>query len=294
MNIPRYWAKGETTKNVWMRNPATGQSLGTFSCWGWSHISREDALAEGRRRADAVAAKILGGNKPDRYAYGDRPLREQIMDTWTNGDGDTIAMITRNAYGCEIINTSNIMFVDIDFPAQSRWSIATTLLRSLFRGRHHSADHDPEATAMARIRTMIEADSRCGVRIYRTRRGLRYLMTHATASPNADITLGAMSALGADPLYIRLCKVQQCFRARLTPKPWRCGSQALRIPYPWQNASVERDVQKWVSQYAKKADGFATCSLIDHMGHTSMSPDITRVVRYHDDVTKADSNLPLA
>jgi hypothetical protein len=32
-----------------------------------------------------------------------------------------------------------------------------------------------------------------------------------------------MRFLRADPDYVRLCAVQECYRARLTPKPWRCG-----------------------------------------------------------------------
>ncbi len=67
-----------------------------------------------------------------------------------------------------------------------------------------------------------------GWRIYRTRAGLRLLATHALFDPETAAADGVFDALGADPLYRQLCKTQKCFRARLTPKYWRCEATVRR------------------------------------------------------------------
>ena len=61
-----------------------------------------------------------------------------------------------------------------------------------------------------------------GVRVYKTCAGYRGLVTHATFDPTADATLDLMRQFRCDPQYVTLCKRQESFRARLTPKGWRC------------------------------------------------------------------------
>jgi hypothetical protein len=70
-----------------------------------------------------------------------------------------------------------------------------------------------------------------GWRIYRTRAGLRLLATQGLVEADSDVADGVFEALGADPLYRKLCKTQKCFRARLTPKPWRCGNGVISFTH---------------------------------------------------------------
>jgi len=265
-----------------------------FSCWGWSDISVAEAEERGRKRADAVAEMIRRGNRPDRYLYGDRPMREEILDEWKRGDATTYAAVTLNSYGCQVLNTAGVMFVDVDLPVVSAWEAFKHRLGRLFGNRGPSPRERQEADALAKVQDMVRADPRCGVRAYRTRGGLRYLLTHSHADPVAEITLSAMDVLGADPLYVRLCQVQECFRARLTPKPWRCGTHALRVRYPWRDAKAEREAREWIDTYSRKAEGYATCSLIQQFGSANMDEEIARVVEFHDVATKARSGLELA
>ena len=86
-------------------------------------------------------------------------------------------------------------------------------------------------SAIAKVENWTRNNPDWGWRIYRTRAGLRLLATHALFDPEAAASDGVFDALGADPLYRQLCKTQKCYRARLTPKPWRCGirSQARTL-----------------------------------------------------------------
>ena len=102
-----------------------------------------------------------------------------------------------------------------------------------------------------------------------------------------------MRDLQADPLYIRLCGAQQCFRARLTPKPWRIGvpGRPPAFPYlPRDAASLTR----WKAAYERQAAGYATCALLAEMGPRTVHPDLAPVIALHDRATRIDSGLPLA
>jgi len=221
-------------------------------------------------------------------------MREEILEEWERPDSTTYAVVTLNAYGCQVLNTASIMFVDVDLPPVSAWERFSYGLTSWLGNRRRSPVEQQEADALTKVQRMIEADPKCGVRVYRTRAGLRYLLTHSHADPRAESTLRGMEALGVDPLYLHLCKVQECFRARLTPKPWRCGSHALRVRYPWQDTTAENRARKWIEAYTRKADHYATCELISHFGSESMDEEISRVVEFHDNITKAQSGLQLA
>jgi hypothetical protein len=167
-------------------------------------------------------------------------------------------------------------------------------LKTLFGGKGAAPRARMEAAAIAKVEALVESVPRSGVRVYRTRGGLRYLLTHGRPNPGSPETLKAMQTLGADPLYVRLCRAQECFRARLTPKPWRCGVSSLNIRYPYLDRQAENRVREWTERYARRAEKFATCNLIAHLGSSAMDPLVARVVEYHDDKSKIGSGLPLA
>ena len=265
-----------------------------FACWGWSDISVEEAQKRGEQRATSVAKIIRSGLRPDHYLYGDRPMREKIIDEWKREDATTYAALTLNAYGGQILNTASVMFVDVDLPMIPAWDTFKHKLAGILGNKDSSPRERQESEALAKIEEMIRMDRQCGIRAYRTSAGLRYLFTHAHADPTAESTLRAMEALGADPLYMRLCKIQECFRARLNPKPWRCGIKALRITYPWEDETAEKSARHWITTHEKKAQEYATCSLISQFGSKTMDTEIARVVEFHDSATKAESGLTLA
>jgi hypothetical protein len=254
----------------------------------------DDAERRGKQRADAIERMLREGKRPDRYLYGDRPLREEIVDEWRNADATTYAAITRNSYGCQVLNTASVMFVDVDLPELSLRETFKHALKRLFGNRGPTLREQQGIDAIAKVEEMIQADARGGVRVYRTRGGLRYLLTHSHANPGAESTLMAMEALDADPLYVRLCKTQECFRARLTPKPWRCGVSALHVSYPWRDGDAEEQARDWIEKYQQKTKGFATCTFLKHLGHSRVDEEIARVVDFHDDMTGAGSRLDLA
>src|SRR5262249_50664718 len=98
----------------------------------------------------------------------------------------------------------------------------------------------------------------------------------------------------ADPLYVRLTRAQACFRARLTPKPWRIGLPEPRVQWPWAGAEAERAFQSWEARYRAASAGHAVCAFGATVGNSAIGPALAAVVESHDRETGAASGLPLA
>src|SRR5690606_8392641 len=76
-------------------------------------------------------------------------------------------------------------------------------------------------------------DRGLGYRIYETHNGYRVIVTGREMAP-ADPAVQAMCrAMNCDALYVKLCLKQDCFRARLTPKPSRIRQRAIRLRFPY-------------------------------------------------------------
>ena len=294
MNIPRYWAKGTSDKPEPVTHPHSGATIHDLSCWGWSASSEEEARACGVELANALHARFERGDVPTNYyGYPDRPMREEILDEWTDDSESLFAVVTRNGYGCQVLNTATIMFIDVDLPPPKAMTL-TQIIGRIFGGKRPETADDIEKAALDKVRRMVKRDPELSLRAYRTAAGLRYLVTHAHRSPTTEESHAMMEALGADPLYMRLCKVQQCFRARLTPKPWRCDHKALPYRFPYTDDHTNKAVRDWVESYTQASTPYATCEFVHHYGSKHMDEEIQRVVSTHDDMTGAHSGRPLA
>jgi hypothetical protein len=217
MNFPQFWARGTS---------------GNFFCWRWSAQSLAEAQSLANQAAQQLADRFRSGDFPPKHGgyYPDRPVREQVLQEIRNGAGEISAVVTRNSYGCQVLNTARVMFVDIDLPEPKP---SGGLFKKLFGKPDLAATSQPQSAAMAKIETWTRNHPEWGWRIYRTRAGLRLLATQALVDADSEMADGVFEALGADPLYRKLCQTQKCFRARLTPKPWRCGIRSKPQRWPW-------------------------------------------------------------
>jgi len=155
MNFPPFWAKG---------------TCDDFSCWRWSHRSREEALALANEAAQKLADRFRAGDIPTHgYGYPDRPLREPVLREIKNGAGEAVAVVTRNSYGSLVLNTARVMFVDVDLPEPNP---SGGLLKRLFGKPDVRPAADPANDAIARTEMWARKNPDWGWRIYRTRAGL--------------------------------------------------------------------------------------------------------------------------
>ncbi len=92
----------------------------------------------------------------------------------------------------------------------------------------------------------------------------------------------------------RLTEKQQCFRARLTPKPWRCGCKKPPSRYPWDDPQAESKYREWQQNYEQQARSYATCRLLGAIGEGPSDERIGSVVSVHDRYTLNDTEATLA
>ena len=100
MKIPPYWSKAQHTGK-----DANGRTERVVAC-GWSFSSLEDARTQAGVRAKRIFDLVAKGQKPNAYEYSDRPVKEEIIRTITDG-ASSIALITRNRYGALVLNSAN-------------------------------------------------------------------------------------------------------------------------------------------------------------------------------------------
>lgn len=326
MIVADYWAEAR-------RQQGQGRQKITVQRWGWSDTSEADAQAMAEVRADEALAQVLRDaatpRRERKTAYNGAhglPIREEVL----RRHGDTV--ITRNAYGAECLNTPNVLFADVDFELRTGWparAAASALLAlvvwlpagmvlglwgwlvgaavllvfalplaALVQRAINTAKGGAQAQALARMRAFVQAHPSWAVRAYRTPAGLRLLATHAPIDPRGAEAQAFFAAVGADPVYVRMCLNQRCFRARLTGKPWRMGIAQHMRPRPgvWPVAPDRlQERLDWVHHYTQRAQQYAACHWIESVGNGAVHLDVRPVVELHDRLSGAlDPQRPLA
>ncbi|PKO15056.1 hypothetical protein CVU37_13725 [candidate division BRC1 bacterium HGW-BRC1-1] len=302
MNIPHYWARAE------MEGRNRQGDVLPFIAWGSSDQSDSDARRQAQHNVEQLVARYQSGDKfPDRGQYygGDRPLREEILQEFSPGDNPDSAIVTRNSYGCSVLNAARLMFIDIDLPSLATdatlgdaMGMLARFGRKLFGGGSKESDRPTtenseqgmshrELAVIEKARQWTNLHANWGFRVYRTAGGLRLLAIHDFFDPQGSAAAEVMNTLGADPMYMRLCRSQNCFRARLTPKPWRVGVQSAFFRHPWKGTSNEGAARDWLRQYEYACQQAQTCQHLANIGRDKVAQELETLVTFHDEATGA-------
>ncbi len=280
MRIPKYWAK-----EIYSLQDSAGETV-SATCWRGSEISVEDARQQASIGAKQIAWKIANQQQLNRYDYGERPLREEITQAITNSRGQEIALVTRNRYGALVLNAANVMFIDIDFKEPEQRGGLSALFGK--------AAPTQEEKAIQQIEQWARRQPGIGLRVYRTFGGLRGLVTSELFDPTVASSLEILKSLNSDPLYIQLCRSQGCFRARLTPKPWRCGVGNPPARFPWESNKDEFTYRQWQKDYEHASSQYSVCRLIKEIGNPAAHPEVRQIIAYHDEVAWLPARPQLA
>lgn len=164
---------------------------------------------------------IVGSNsRPDcwlKYQAKSEPVVD-ANDLYPIGN----AKLTVNDYNALVLNSSNLLIADIDLgDVRLNW--------------HAGAVNHEEVEANLHDLKLLDQHTNGDIQfakqsysIYRTHSGCRVICTSVEVPWDEYGWLATqfLRFLRSDPNYIRLCGEQRCYRARLTPKPWRdsgCG-----------------------------------------------------------------------
>ena len=271
MFIPKYWRKVEGEAAI------NGQPT-VICAWGYSAVSEDEARQKATERLGLIVERIRAGTMQSDYGYLANPMRETVIRSYGSEEAPT-AVITRNGYGALVLNTAGVMFVDVDVPPSG--------CLALFGS---SQERRIEA-ALGRIRSVVEQSPDLAFRVYRTCAGLRLLATDGLHEPDADGTAALMQRLGADGQYQQLCRVQKCFRARVSPKPWRAGIDRPPVRYPEADTKVLYD--RWIAHYESACAAYATCRHVIDVGSRRHVTEIEMVRDIHDDFCDVSSRKEL-
>lgn len=288
VKIPAYWSKA-TAEDVDREGKPT-----SFSCWRSSDKSSEDAHESALDAARRILRNFLDGGQRNRYGYAEAALREEVIQRFTNPQGELIAAVTQNTYGSLVLSTARVMFIDLDFPPIRPGEHLRYFIAKLFGRAGASPESQRESAVRARLEQFLSDHPQWSARVYRTCAGLRVLATHALFDPSADSTQSLLESLGTDPMYARLCKTQDSFRARLTPKPWRCGHTSSTIRWPRETDEQQRLFEKWKAAYVERQANFATCRFLGASGDDPVHPEVETIVEVHDRTTRCHEPLDLA
>ncbi len=266
-------------KRTYAKHDAGGRLIGR-SVIRTSTQSLADAETRAYIAAKTLVEGIISGThdgKVDRYAYEvgkvTEPLYEEVCDTSLDRPQTLVGRVTVNSYGVLVINCDRVMFVDVDTATEKEKGSQPLI---------------SETRALELLDTFIANNPDYGFRVYKTFAGLRYLCTSHLVVPESDLAKSIMTELNADRSYRALCRVQKCFRARLTPKPWRMVNAMTGI-----RPQVRTRITS-LSHYLTQAQANATCRFVKAVGVDNHLPYIERIRSHHDYNTQATSNKPLA
>ena len=242
-------------------------------CYGGSNASIEEAKARAREKIERLQKKINGDKRV--VADYEAEIREEILQVV-----DDKSIITRNRYGAQVLNAENLMFLDIDKPKAS--------FGGLFKKKDPQQD---KARIFDSIRKLASSPkySPFGFRIYETFQGARVIVLGKDFNMRDRETVSMMNEFSCDPLYVAICGKQSCFRARLTPKPYRMNMQPYKVQYPRE--TDDSAFQNWLRDYEYRSRNFSSCKFIEQVGAGRAA---TEAVRIHDEITGATVNRQLA
>jgi len=272
MRIPPYWTwqdyavldrKGKEKK---------------YSALGWSFETLEGA------RQDAVA-------RAKRYL--ERPLREEIVES-IQQDGQEVGAITRNRYGSLVLNTTSVCFVDVDFPVLETQGVLDSLSLMFSPAKKRRRLETLRQGTLDWLKGWFAKNLQRSFRLYETAAGARLLFTDRLYNPASDDVAALFAELGSDMLYRKLTLKQECFRARLTPKPWRCGWRRPPNQYPWETQEAQERYRTWQRDYESHCEGYGICRLVEVLGEECGEAAINGIVGLHDEYTCLDGQAELA
>lgn len=325
MIVPDFWAEARA------QHRSKNRQI-TVRRFGWSNESLADAERMAQERVNEALSRLIAGESLRRserrvpYNGADGiPIREEVIERI----GDTV--ITRNSYGALCLNTPNVLFGDIDFrkdPSLISLLFLTLVAASIgvaagmttlswligvvvavvgivlvypvgvaFRRIFQQLSGGEEDGVRKRLNKFVDQNRDWHLRLYRTPAGIRVLVMHKTFEPRSPEVEEFFRQIRADKMYVRMCRNQNCFRARVSPKPWRIGMESSirlsRRVWPIDDEQLPARLE-WVSEYEKLSSAFAACCYIDSLGSSHIAIEARDVQELHDHLCHATSGRTLA
>lgn len=260
----KFWVKESFEINV----KGTAQTINILS---GSNVSLDDAVAEGQKRSLLIEQRIASGEPKEEYDVAIKEHIEQRLDD------DNVVSICR--YGAKVLNTTQYTILDLDdYPLD---------FLDIFRSLGGMSKKERIVYKfLSRIKKFPELGS--DFRIYETTKGIR-VIGKTYLDPTSRRAESIMRKLAVDWIYIHLSRRQQCYRARLTPKPYRMKIPTIRVKTPM--VCETQEYHEWSNIYEKASQQYSVVKLMKTLGNDfSTDP----AIKLHDTVCNTYKELTLA
>ena len=264
MKYFRYWIEAKHRINIFDRPEEINLLVG-------SNVSREDAQQEAVLRAKRIEERIASGAPRDEYEAGIREYVAEVID-----DSNVVTVCR---YGAKILNTNQYSVLDLDDYPVGIWDMFKSV-RKLSKKERIIYKFEESIRRFPQLGT--------DFRIYETAKGVR-IIGGKYIDPADPGNRRLLRKLNVDRLYLVLSSKQQCYRARLTPKPYRMRIKTIRVRTP---LLCETDAYRsWAQMYEEASQAYSVVRLIKTVGR-DFSHD--RAIKFHDAQCNAHKGLKLA
>lgn len=269
MKFAKFWKEVEVT----VEKEFFGNSK--VAIWGASNDSDEDAKNNAESRATIFKRLIASDDQSlEDYEYWNGYIREEVVDEVLSSDGRALAVLTRNNFGALVLNSESVFFGDIDVTESG---FISRILEKLGKTKKDKAYY------VNKVEAFQKDNQKYTFKVYETFAGLRVVITNQLFDSNSSEVNTIFAALDTDPLYVMLCKNQNCFRARLSPKPWRIGIDRPLSRFPRNCQSEKSEFEQWLENYKQVSTKFGVVRLLKKFGTDKSHSDVERVLSIHDE-----------
>jgi hypothetical protein len=280
MQVSKYWSKATSSAVDKAGHPYA------LTAWGASVSSEADAKQDALAKLEQWIAKLASGGSIGEYEYLHSAIREELIEEILDEGGTMIGAITRNRYGALVLNAADVFIADVDAPAPGLFH--RLLLKMLGRRIKDKTYH------IEKIKAFAQANPAAHVIVYETHSGLRVFLVDQAHEPGAKHSKQLLEALGSDKLYKALCHAQKCYRARLTPKPWRCDSFRPPNSFPRDEFQAQLAFDKWLAAYTESAKAYGVCRKVLSLGSGAMTANAKQLLAVHDAMAVKNGTAALA
>ncbi len=258
----------------WVKEPFSirvGGRLERITVLAGSNVSKDDARSQAGLQARQIESRISSRSARESYEVPVREYVEQFID-----DANVITVCR---YGAKVLNTCQYTVLDLDdYPVNflDRFRAVRKLSK--------------KARIVYKFKERLKKHSELGrdFRIYETTKGVR-VIGKTYVDPARKHYESLMRKFAVDWLYVLLSQRQNCYRARVTPKPYRMKAPTIKIRSP---LDCESDTYlQWQRQYESASENYRVLRFVEAIGRDfSTEP----VIRLHDSLCKVDSDRTLA
>ena len=264
MKYFKYWVKEDFKIKI-------DGNIETINILSGSNESKRSASEDAKILANKIEQRISKRKSADEYEV---PIKEHV-----NQIIDDSNVVTICRYGALILNTQQYTFLDLDdYPFD---------FKDIFRSYKNMSKKERI------VHKFLERIDRYPVlgsdfRIYETTKGIR-VIGKKYIDPTEKKYFSLMRKLSVDWIYIQLSKKQRCYRARLTPKPYRMKMKTIRVKDPLFCETQE--YLDWAREYREHSKKYSVVKLLKTVGKDfGLEP----VIKLHDEVCNSYSKSTLA